>query len=383
MFMCRSNLLSRRIPALFISLTTCLLVCGQGRSDKLLAGVPQQVRAVTINGDEWIYYEIRLTNPTEKMLKLDGITISDAANERVIDSFKGDELAQRIKSITTDKTVCPGSEVYVFIELRLPHTNVATRLLQHEITYTPDSFKQVDGPMLIRFNSPIYRRKATIIGAPLSAGKWAAIYDPAWERGHRRVQFNIRNETSLPGRFAIDFVKLDDIGRYSTGNEDSIETWYGYGATVLAVADGIVTASIDTFTESETLAAHPQYEAGRATGNYITLKVADSVYAFYEHLKPGSITVKVGDYVRAGQTIAALGFTGQSTGPHLHFHMADTNSPLEAEGIPYLFKKFRYVGHYRNFADFGKRMWVSQNSSKHPTTNEIPAPNAVIEFKFE
>ena len=59
------------------------------------------------------------------------------------------------------------------------------------------------------------------------------------------------------------------------------------------------------------------------------LKIAPNVFAVYEHLQPGSLTVKVGDVVKAGAPVAKLGNTGPSEGPHLHFELltGPTSSP--------------------------------------------------------
>ena len=53
------------------------------------------------------------------------------------------------------------------------------------------------------------------------------------------------------------------------------------------------------------------------------LQIAPNVFALYEHLQPGSLTVKVGDNVKAGAPLAKIGNTGPSTGPHLHFGLSD------------------------------------------------------------
>ncbi|MBO9633290.1 MAG: M23 family metallopeptidase [Chitinophagaceae bacterium] len=146
-----------------------------------------------------------------------------------------------------------------------------------------------------------------------------------------------------------------DTGNYAKGNEDSIQNWYGYGAEVLAVADGEIAAVRTDFPESPTLAAHPFYKPEQATGNYVSLKIAENRFVFYEHLQPGSILAEPGQQIKKGQVIARLGFTGQTTGPHLHLHLADTNSPLGAEGLPFVFERFELVGSFPDFNQFGTK----------------------------
>jgi murein DD-endopeptidase len=108
------------------------------------------------------------------------------------------------------------------------------------------------------------------------------------------------------------------------------------------------------------------------------LEPKDNQFAFYEHLKPKSIKVKKGQTVKKGDVIASLGFTGQTTGPHLHFHVADTDSPLGAEGIPFVFETFEMLGAYSDFTQFGKALWTPINKSIR--YQERPLPNCVIEF---
>ncbi len=50
----------------------------------------------------------------------------------------------------------------------------------------------------------------------------------------------------------------------------------------------------------------------------------------YDHLKNGSILVKPGDYVVAGQKIAEVGSAGRTSGPHLHFEVwSDYYKPID------------------------------------------------------
>jgi murein DD-endopeptidase MepM/ murein hydrolase activator NlpD len=46
-------------------------------------------------------------------------------------------------------------------------------------------------------------------------------------------------------------------------------------------------------------------------------------------MKSGSICVGAGEGVHTGQVIGDLGFSGDTTAPHLHLHVADGANPLE------------------------------------------------------
>src|SRR3546814_17201841 len=80
------------------------------------------------------------------------------------------------------------------------------------------------------------------LSPPLRGGPWVAVYDPGMERGHRRVFYATEGSATLPGRFAIDFMKLDARGKLSSGDADIPASHHGFGADVLAVADGTIVA---------------------------------------------------------------------------------------------------------------------------------------------
>ena len=51
--------------------------------------------------------------------------------------------------------------------------------------------------------------------------------------------------------------------------------------------------------------------------------------------EPGSLRVKLGDKVRRGQVLGLVGKYGNSTEPHLHFHIANATAPSGLEGLLY------------------------------------------------
>jgi murein DD-endopeptidase len=81
--------------------------------------------------------------------------------------------------------------------------------------------------------------------------------------------------------------------------------------------------------------------------------------------------------------IAQLGFTGHTGGPHLHFHLADADSPLGAEGMPFVIDRFHMIGTYDiDIGAFFQEPWTpSDNDATSTRTAERPPPNSVIMFQ--
>ena len=121
---------------------------------------------------------------------------------------------------------------------------------------------------------------------------------------------------------------------------------------------------------------HPHPDAA---GNFISLALGDGRFATYEHLRPGSLKVAEGDHVRAGQVIAEIGFTGDSTEPHLHFHVSDSPSPLQGEGMPYLLDRIHVLGRFQDWNDLGVRRW--QDFQPRTLDREFPQGGDVVDFE--
>ncbi len=219
-----------------------------------------------------------------------------------------------------------------------------------------------------------------ILGPPLAGGPWAAVHDPSWPRGHRRVFYTIDGRARLPGRYAIDFIRLDSQGRITAGDPDRTGEAFGYGDAVLAVADGVIVGLRNDVAESAQISRNPPHPLGEGAGNYIALRLQGGQIAFYEHLRPGSTHVRMGERVRRGQVLGALGFTGDTTGPHLHFHLAEANSLLGAEGVPFIFDRFTLLGRVENMAQFGKAPWRVVKGVSPDRRREWPGFNTVLSF---
>jgi hypothetical protein len=103
-----------------------------------------------------------------------------------------------------------------------------------------------------------------------------------------------------PETFAIDWVKAK-TGRIFEGDGKRIERYYGFGETVLAVADGIAVYVHDGMPdEAPSVPMVPKSQSDNG-GNNLLVEITQNVFAWYAHLRQGSITVKVGDAVAAAR----------------------------------------------------------------------------------
>jgi hypothetical protein len=134
---------------------------------------------------------------------------------------------------------------------------------------------------------------------------------------------------------AVDFVRLDGEGRGYSGDRAQERAWYGFGEPVLAPADGTVVGVSDV---------HPDAPVGNVgqtpgQGNHIVLDIGSGRYAVLAHLQRGSARVSEGERVRVGQQIAAVGDSGNSLAPHLHFQVqVGPDFGEQARTVPVVFR---------------------------------------------
>ncbi|MCI0412997.1 M23 family metallopeptidase [bacterium] len=350
-----------------------------------LAPVP-----VRIAGKSHVAYELHITNFRTIDVLLTRVEVLDADRMISIADFRDSELAKRLGhpgasgDIKEPRLVLPGRRVVVYFWLPVKTSASAPIHLQHRIELDlvgPSATEHLivqDGVLNVREEKPV------LLDPPLRKGPWVALYDPMMPRGHRTSIYTVNGRARIPARFAIDWILLDSDSKHARGDDSKVANWYGYGVEVLAVADGIVVSAFDEITEAPLIGnSQGPIALENASGNFVTLDLGNGKYAFYEHLKYGSIKVKTGDHVKSGQVIGLLGNSGSSSsGPHLHFHVSDANSTLAAEGEPFEFKQFEVVSAFDSIEAFAKgERWKPANAdSAGIRNNELPAANVVVHF---
>jgi hypothetical protein len=179
----------------------------------------------------------------------------------------------------------------------------------------------------------------TTLLLPLRGRWWVA-------GGHFNLEPHSRSHLSALS-YAYDFIQLGDGGKSYRNDGRKNSDYYSYGQPVLAAATGRVITSVDGIEEnvpSHTPGRNPESYRSPAeipiSGNHVVIQHAEDEHTFYAHLQP-CLNVSVNQHVKAGDVIGKVGNSGESTEPHLHFHLADGASLESSNGIPITFEGWK------------------------------------------
>lgn len=351
--------------------------------------VPKAPTPFKADGKMHLVYELNITNLGGSDCLLDRITVlaADGSNKELGD-YQGQGLVSVISrpgmtalrgAAKLNITASQRAVAYVWVSL--PADTKLPPALEHRITMKLGEAQQVVSTEAARV---AVSGETKLIGPPLRGADWLAANGPSNSSGHRRTVISIDGTARIPQRFAIDWLQLRADGTTHSGDPKDNKNYRAYGQEAIAVADGIVSEVKDGIPEN---VPGPGSRAVPITletvaGNHVIVNIGDGVYAFYAHLQPGSINVKVGDKVRHGQVIGLVGNSGNSTEPHLHFHLIDANSPLGGEGLPYAYSDFEVEG---RIADLQNGKFPEWKSLAVPEQHrmEIPLENEIVRFPVE
>jgi len=136
-------------------------------------------------------------------------------------------------------------------------------------------------------------------------------------------------------RFALDLARMQD-GKTFTGEGKKNEDYYAFGQTILSPGAGKVVAAVDGIADNEPGATNTKQIAG----NHVIVDHGHNEFSLLAHFKQGSVSVKAGDKVEAGQKLGLCGNSGNSDQPHLHYHLANAADLVQADGLPAQFQNY-------------------------------------------
>lgn len=162
-------------------------------------------------------------------------------------------------------------------------------------------------------------------------------------QGGGSPQLNYHNAGDSAQRFALDVTSLNVAGTRTLGLLPSDPERYEiFGKRIQSPCTGEVIEAEDGHVDHR----GPNTDRQNPAGNHIMVRCettsgssesSPEVDVVLAHMSRGSVEVQVGDEIREGEAVGAVGNSGNTTEPHLHIHAVRSGSGesvLDGEGVP-------------------------------------------------
>lgn len=192
-----------------------------------------------------------------------------------------------------------------------------------------DNNSKINGLFIKPFKPdlPVISRNQSKLILPFN-GTWYVL----WGGDTKELNYHVINDAQ---KNAFDFLIMDNQGKtyksYGRTNDD----YYAYGKDIIAPCDGIIVSVVDGVKDNQP----GEMNAFDVGGNTIILKTLKNEFLVFCHIQHNSIKVKENQMVVVGQLLGLCGNTGNSTEPHLHFHIQNVEDINKATGAKCFFDK--------------------------------------------
>lgn len=314
--------------------------------------VPFEPTPFSSGAHSYLTYELYISNFESTSVPLQRIEVIDenGSGSQPVATFAARQLNPILhhmgKEIVGDeipaaeddsqRQLAAGETVVVYLNIPFDSQSQVPTRLHHRVLTDRTT---LDGATI-----STHRADLRVLAPPLEGSNWLADSGPGNDSHHRREIFMLNGAAHVPSRYAIDWRQIQN-GKAFSGDEHSNSSYYAYGKPVLAVADARVVTVKDGIAENTpghfgTGKLAVPMSLGTICGNMLVLDLGGNQFAFYDHLQPRSLRVKVGDHVWRGQVLASIGDSGGSFEPHLHFEVTTNPGILEGEGLPYTIDQY-------------------------------------------
>jgi hypothetical protein len=334
------------------------------------------------NGRRELAYELQLINRTQSVVtvrKLEAL-----AGGTVVEKLSGKSLEavmQPYGQPSHSIKLKPGQGAYVLMDVSLARKAKVPAELTHRIVVSMQPKQAAVATDYELAPIGVDDREAVVVAPPVSGPDWVVANGCCSEyTAHRGTVLPVNGAAHVAERFAIDFVQIDPLGKLFEGPLDQLSSYAYFGDEVHSATAGKVVGVLDNIPNTPAGAFPPAITAEKAGGNHVVVALGGGRFAFYAHLQPGTVRVKLGQKVKVGQTLGLLGNSGNSNAPHLHFHIMDSPHPLASNGMPYRFSKFTVEGKLTNLGgiEAGEtakidRVDLGKRSAELPLNDEVIA----------
>ena len=138
-------------------------------------------------------------------------------------------------------------------------------------------------------------------------------------------------------RFAYDFIAMRGGSAFS-GDGRRNEDHVCWDQPVFAPAAGRIVSALGSVRDNQ----RPGYssEGVPAPGNHVVIDHGGGEYSLVAHFRFGTLAVRKGQKVKSGELLGRCGNSGNSSQPHIHYHLQTGRSFGEGEGLPAFFNHY-------------------------------------------
>ncbi|MBK8049412.1 MAG: M23 family metallopeptidase [Anaerolineales bacterium] len=276
---------------------------------------------------------------TDTPLLLEGVVFQAFHDHQLVfeERWPGTVLQQKLGDL--DLSVAPGTGVALRAIHFLVHGYQDLTEVHVTVLVTPKGAAGVtQGELTIPVH---YHENLTDLHFP-GAGAWWAIQGNDWTDRHKQEVFS--------QTYAMDFVKLGEESAFFRGRGAEVEDHYSWNQPVHAAAGGKVAFVIYDMPDLAPGAMpDPRMfrdDPRRMLGNAVAISHGNGEFSYYACLQQASLAVREGQVIRRGALIGAVGNSGLTPGPHLHFHLMNGPNPFIDQGLPAKFSHFSAGGQY-------------------------------------
>lgn len=188
-------------------------------------------------------------------------------------------------------------------------------------------FKESNLPKIIRNNTKLI--------LPFN-NEWTVV----WGGDTKELNYHVESEAQ---KNAFDILIKNENGQSYKTTGSTNEDYYAFGKDLIAPCDGEVVLVVDGVKDNIPGISNPIY----VPGNTVIMKTQNNEYLVFAHFKQHSIAVKQGQKVSQGQLLGLCGNSGNSSEPHLHFHIQNVEDMNSATGVKCYFDQINVNGQYK------------------------------------
>lgn len=338
------------------------------------------------DGRTHLVYELWITNFSSGDATVDAVDV--LGDGTPIAAMDARDVAWRLQPAgrrDASPTLTAGTTALLFVHVILSDGAKPPAALSHVVRATVSAAPP--GMQAMTFDGgdvTVDRRTPVVVGPPLRGDRYVAADSCCDATRHTRAALPVDGRVRIAQRYAVDWEQMDDANRIYAGPREEPASYAIWGQDALAVADGRVVRVVDGLPQQTPGKFPENISIVQADGNCVVLDIGGGRFALYAHLQTGSVRVKTGDRVRRGQVLGLVGNSGNSVAPHLHFHVMDGPSPLDANGLPYEIDAFEVIGHSPGTAAFdtaeaeGTPLAVTPVTPPAQVTRALPLDQAIV-----